>query len=133
MGRLRAALDWLAIPFVAATALFVVKKRSVGVILSIAHGHFFVAAALAARASGVPLVLWVHDDWVAMTKRRSFVLKYIARDVFGFAVRSARHVYAVSEPMARWLRSEFNVDAVVQLPGGELPPDLAIRSLVEAT
>jgi glycosyltransferase involved in cell wall biosynthesis len=53
------------------------------------------------------------------------VLKYVARSIFAFAVRSASHVYAVSEPMARWLRSEFDVDSTIQMPAGELPRDVS--------
>jgi hypothetical protein len=124
IGRLRSALDWLAIPFVAVTATRAIRKKRVAVMLSIAHGRFFIAASLAARIQRIPLLLWVHDDWVALTRSNSFLLKYIARSVFGFAVRSASHVYAVSEPMARWLRSEFNVEATIQLPAGELPRDV---------
>jgi len=108
---------------VTATAIREIRKRRVAVMLSIAHGRFFIAAGLAARIEGIPLLLWVHDDWVAITRRNSIVLKYIARSVFGFAVRSASHVYAVSEPMGRWLQSEFDVDATIQLPAGELPRD----------
>lgn len=119
-GRLLAALDWCAVPFVAITALRVARKTKAKVLLSIAHGRFFVAAAIATRVSRVPLALWVHDDWVAMSKKNSFVLKYFARGIFRFAVRSASHVYAISESMAQWLRSEFQVESTVQMPAGEL-------------
>jgi glycosyltransferase involved in cell wall biosynthesis len=59
-----------------------------------------------------------------MTRRNSFILRYFALSIFRFAVRSAGQVYAISGPMASWLRSEFQVDATVQMPAGEVPRDV---------
>jgi glycosyltransferase involved in cell wall biosynthesis len=118
LGRFLLLLNWLALPLVALQALSLVKRRRIRVILSVAHGQFFLAAAVLARFTGVPLVLWVHDDWVAMTERRllpRFCLSYL----FSRALKSASHIYAVSERMADWLRSEYNVEAEIQLPCSE--------------
>jgi glycosyltransferase involved in cell wall biosynthesis len=117
-GRLRLLLDWLALPFAVLLAMYLIKRRGLRVILSVAHGRFFVAAAVVARLSGVPLVLWVHDDWVTIW-HRSWLGRYFSSWVFSFAVQSARHVYAVSTPMADRLRAAYRVEAEVQLPCSE--------------
>jgi len=62
-------------------------------------------------------VLWVHDDWVSLTRHNSFVLKYFCEPIFRFAVRSAGHIYAIGTVMADWLRSAYGVEAEVQMPG----------------
>jgi hypothetical protein len=117
-GRFLFLLNWLALPWVALLAFYLVKRRHLRVILSVAHGQFFLAAAVLARVSGVPLVLWVHDDWVAMTERR-LLPRYCLSHLFSFALKAASHVYAVSEHMAGWLRSEYGVEAEIQLPCSE--------------
>lgn len=129
IGRLRNFLDWIFLPFALLVSLYLIKKRGVRVILSVAHGHFFVAAACAARLSGRPLVLWVHDDWVWHPRHSRFTRRF-ASWTFSFAVHRARHVYAVSQPMAEWLKSAYGVAAEIQLPCAEeitaasdIPPD----------
>jgi glycosyltransferase involved in cell wall biosynthesis len=119
IGRLCALLDWLAIPLVAMVTLREARKTKAKIILSVAHGQFFFAAALVSRLTGIRFVLWVHDDWVVQTIQSSFVLKYFASDLFRFALRSASHVYAISEPMADRLRSKYGVDSEIQLPASE--------------
>jgi glycosyltransferase involved in cell wall biosynthesis len=118
LGRLRGLLDWLALPFAALVAIYLLKTRGARVILSVAHGQFFLAAACVARLCGVPLVLWVHDDWVWHPRHSRFT-RPVASRTFSFAVHTARHVYAVSKPMADWLQSTYGVEAEVQLPCAE--------------
>jgi hypothetical protein len=118
IGRLRDLLDWLALPFAILISLYLIKKRGARVILSVAHGRFFVAAACAARLCRLPLVLWVHDDWVWHPRHSRFTRLFASR-VFSFAVHTARHVYAISGPMADWLQSAYGVQAEVQLPCAE--------------
>jgi glycosyltransferase involved in cell wall biosynthesis len=129
IGRLRDFLDWLALPCALLLALYLIKKRGVRLILTVAHGRFFVAAACAARLSRLPLVLWVHDDWVWHPRHFRFTRPFASR-VFAFALRTARHVYAVSQPMADWLKSAYGVEAELQLPcAEEIPPgEIASRS-----
>jgi glycosyltransferase involved in cell wall biosynthesis len=93
------------------------------VILTVAHGHFFIAAYLAAKFTSVPYILVVHDDWVSFTKYDSLFLRFVASAVFKPIARSAAHVYAVSAEMAELLATRDGVKAEVQLPATELPPD----------
>jgi hypothetical protein len=118
LGRLLSLLNWLALPLAGLLAFFLIKRKRARVILSVAHGRFFLAAAVLARITGVPLVLWVHDDWIAMIERRVFPRSCLS-PMFSFAVKSASHVYAVSEHMADWLRTEYGVEAEIQLPCSE--------------
>ena len=118
-GRVLVFLNWLALPLLVLIGIYLVKRKQVRVILSIAHDYFFIAAAVLSRLSELPLVLWVHDDWIAHTRQNSYILKYFAAPIFSYAVRSARHVYAISAPMAGWLRSEYGIEAEVQMPCSE--------------
>jgi len=119
IGRAKGLVNWLLIPPIALRAALQLRRRRASAILSVAHGTYFIAAALASALTSTPLILIVHDDWVADLQRSSYFLKYIARRLFAAVLRRASHVFAVSPPMQRLLRSEYGVDAELQMPCGE--------------
>lgn len=116
LGMLKVALDWCRIPWLALRLVRMIRRESKQVILTIADGHFFLAAALAGRVAGIPYVLIVHDDWVAVVRRSYHVLKYVARPLFRAVLRGASHVYTVSPAMRQAFRKEYGVDSELQLP-----------------
>lgn len=123
IGRLKAALDWCLIPALALLTIWLTWRRRVNAIVTVAHGHFFMAAALAARMTGTPYVLVVHDDWVFTQAQGSHVLRYIAGPVFRLVARGASHIYSVSWHMQEWLRSAYGVSSEVQLPACDPHPE----------
>ena len=88
-------------------------------IVTVAHDHFFIAASLASALTRRPLVLIVHDDWVAGVRRTSYLLKYFSAPLFKLISRRASHVYAVSPQMQSMLKQKFGVEAELQLPATE--------------
>jgi hypothetical protein len=118
-GRVKGLVNWLLIPLIALRAALQLRQCPVSAILSVAHGTYFIAAALASTLTATPLVLIVHDDWVADLQRTSYLFKYIARLLFGSVLRRASHVFAVSPPMQRLLSAEYGVDAELQMPCAE--------------
>lgn len=118
-GRLKTLLNWFGIPFLAVVGLWVVKSKRIGAIVSIAHGHFFVAAALVSRFTKTPLVLMVHDDWVAGVLESSLILKYFCEPVFRFVAKQASHSYAVTPYMSEMLARKYGMVAEVQMPAIE--------------
>jgi glycosyltransferase involved in cell wall biosynthesis len=119
IGRLKSAISWLLLPVLALTIIWQIKIRHINLSISIAHGHFFIAAALASLMTSTRLILIVHDDWVADTSRNAYLLKYFAARLFGFAARRADYVYAVSETMQELLSTTYAVKAELQLPATE--------------
>jgi glycosyltransferase involved in cell wall biosynthesis len=119
IGRAKGLVNWLLIPLIALRAALQLRRRRASAILSVAHGTYFIAAALASALTSVPLILIVHDDWVADLQRNSYFFKYIARRLFQSVLHRASHVFAVSPPMQRLLRSEYGVDAELQMPCAE--------------
>lgn len=117
LGRIRSFLDWVTLPLLVLVAISIVKAQKRKAIFSVAHGQFFLGAALVARLTGIPLVLWVHDDWVAQTRQNSYVLVYFSSTLFRLAVRSATHIYCISDAMAEWLQAEYGVVSEIQMPG----------------
>jgi glycosyltransferase involved in cell wall biosynthesis len=107
------SLNRLLIPVLALALLRVIRKWKPTVILSIAHGYYFLAATLAARWAGVPLILIVHDDWVPMN-RHVRIFRRFARPLFGWALRHAAHVYAVCGAMQAHLKEEYGIDSELQ-------------------
>jgi glycosyltransferase involved in cell wall biosynthesis len=122
-GRVKSLLDWLAIPLLVLYGFWIIKSNRLSVIVTIAHGHFFVAAGLLSRITGTPLVLIVHDDWVAAEQRASFVLKHFSDAIFQFVARQAAHVYAVTPYMGEMLATSYGVVSEVQMPAIETEID----------
>lgn len=123
LGRIKTLIDWLAIPLLALCGVWIVKNNRTKAIVTIAHGHFFVAAALISWATGVPLVLMVHDDWVSGVLRDSLVLKYFCVPLFRYVARRAAHVYAVTPYMGEMLATKYGVPSEVQMPAIETGTD----------
>jgi glycosyltransferase involved in cell wall biosynthesis len=119
LGRAKTLLDWILIPALILMALWTVYRTHTKVIVTIADGHFFIAAAVVSLISRIPLILILHDDWVASTESRSYFLCYVARPLFKVVVHRARHIYAVSSPMQEMLQHDFGVESELQMPAGE--------------
>jgi glycosyltransferase involved in cell wall biosynthesis len=120
IGRLKFLLDWLLIPFLTVIAAWIIKRNKLDVLTTVADGHFFIAASCASLLTGTPLVLLVHDDWVAAQRRDSYLMQSLCASFFKFAVRTASHIYAVSPGMQRMLKEEFAVDSDLQLPSTDI-------------
>ena len=99
--------------------IWVAKRNRVRVIVTIAHGHFFVAAALVSWVCRLPLVLIVHDDWVAAELQTSLVLKYFCESLFRAVAKRAAHIYAVTPYMGEMLSEKYGVSSEVQMPAIE--------------
>jgi glycosyltransferase involved in cell wall biosynthesis len=129
LGRIKSLIDWLMMPLLTVYGLWVVKNHRTKVIVTIAHGHFFVAAALIGWVAGVPVVLMVHDDWVSGVVRGSLVLKYFCVPIFQFVTRRAAHVYAVTPYMGEMLATKYGVASEVQMPAIEPGIDAAASTV----
>jgi glycosyltransferase involved in cell wall biosynthesis len=121
LGRIKTLIDWLLIPVLVIYGLTVVHSSRSRVIVTIAHGHFFVAAALSALFAGKPFILIIHDDWVAELMRSALVLKYLCLPVFQLVATRAAHVYVVSPYMQEMMLAKYGVKSEVQMPAIEPP------------
>ncbi len=121
MGRIAMLLDRMLIPLMALVILRIIRRDKVDVVLTVAHGYYFIAATLAARIVGVPIILIVHDDWVEMNKV-VYVFRRFSTPIFQWVLSSASVVYVVSEPMRQHLLEKFGVSSKVQYPGTFLNP-----------
>jgi len=116
LGRIKEAIDWLMVPLLALFCAWVIRQRRIRLMISVAHGRFFIAAAIASWLTSVPLILAVHDDWVHMHQRRAHFLKPCFRPLFRFAVRRAAHIYSVSVGMQEFVRNTCGRESELQLP-----------------
>jgi glycosyltransferase involved in cell wall biosynthesis len=114
LGRVRAALNWLRIPFIALVARRTIRQRQIAAILTVLHGQFCFAAALAARLCGVPYVVVVHDDYTSG-------MRVIGRSLTRAVMRNAAHIYSVSPGMQDTIRSQFGVESELHWPATERP------------
>lgn len=142
-GRLKSLIDWLLIPVLSLVSIWLMIRTRSRVILSVAHGHFFIAASVASVLTRKPLVLIVHDDWVSGVRTSSYVLRYFSAPLFKVISRRADHVYAVSAPMQTTLRERFGVESELQMPATEAwelgqheesvdSPEQAVRRIIYA-
>lgn len=119
LGRMKSLVDWLLIPILSLYAIWVIKRYGSKVIITIAHGHFFVAAMLTAWLTRVPVVLMVHDDWASYAKTSTWVLRYFSDALFRLAARRASHVYAVTPEMKEMIEQKCGVLSEVQMPAAD--------------
>ena len=112
LGRIRAALNWLRVPLVAVAVRRIIQRQRVSAVLTVLHGHFYFAAAIAARLSGIPYVVIVHDEYASGTN-------IIARQLTAAVMRNAAHIYAVSPEMQATIRVQFGVQSELQRPATE--------------
>jgi glycosyltransferase involved in cell wall biosynthesis len=114
LGRLRVLLNWLRIPQIAITATRTIRRRRIEAVVTLLHGRFYLAAAVAARLSRIPYVLIVHDDYA---KAMSFITRWLTAAV----MRNAAYLYSVSPGMQDALRVQFGVESELQRPATERP------------
>jgi glycosyltransferase involved in cell wall biosynthesis len=113
-GRIKNLINWLMVPVLALVTLQQIKKRKVDVVMTIVHGHFFLAGAFAAWLTHIPYILVVHDDTITQRERQSLFLKYTLRPAVRRVFRGAAHIYAISPEMQQLIKSEFGVDSELQ-------------------
>jgi glycosyltransferase involved in cell wall biosynthesis len=96
-------------------------------LVTVAHGYMFLAAVAAGRLCRLPVILIVHDDWVALNRDiRIFCL--VTRPLFAWSLRHATHVCAISPAMASELQRHYGVAAEVQWPATSENPMSAASS-----
>lgn len=114
--RLFPILDRMTTPFLSVVVAVVTLLWRPTAIISVAHGYYFLAAAVASSVTNTKLVLIVHDDWLALTWMYVYLFRRIARRLFKYALRRATTVLAVSHSMAQHLKEHYGVDSVVLFP-----------------
>jgi glycosyltransferase involved in cell wall biosynthesis len=129
LGRIKNAIDWLMIPVLALVTAYLIRKRRIDVMMTIVHGDFFIAAAIAGWITRTPYIAVAHDDRVTPIQRRSPLLKYVLRPLVRGVLRGAAHIYAISPEMQSRLKSEYGVDSELQRPATEAdcPDDTAAK------
>jgi glycosyltransferase involved in cell wall biosynthesis len=119
LGRIKSAIEGLMIPVLGLVTAYLIRKRRIDVMMTIVHGNFFIAAAIAGWITRTPYIAVMHDDTVTPAERQSWVLKYVLRSSVRWALLRAGHIYAISPEMQQLLESEYGVDSELQRPGTE--------------
>ncbi|MGB9625336.1 MAG: hypothetical protein ACPMAQ_10790 [Phycisphaerae bacterium] len=121
LWRLKEYGDWtIHSPRMAREAACLARAAGIEAVLGIGPGISVWTSYLIARALGVPLHLWIHDDPAAYARFRggSGMLVSRVRQCFRLAYRGAAVRYTISEPMREYYRKLTGCDAIV------LPPSL---------
>jgi glycosyltransferase involved in cell wall biosynthesis len=119
LGRIKNAIDWLMIPVLGLVTAYLIRKRRIDVMMTIVHGNFFIAAAIAGWITRTPYIAVMHDDTITPAERQSWLLKYVLRSSVRWVLLRAGHIYAISPEMQQLLKSEYGVDSELQWPGTE--------------
>jgi glycosyltransferase involved in cell wall biosynthesis len=115
-GRLKHVVNWIILAVACCTALASILWRKIDAVITVLHGRFSFAGALAAYLTRTPYVVVVHDDFISSANTLSNFSKNILRPLAKRVLHRAAHVYAVSPEMTRFLANEFGVDSELQLP-----------------
>jgi glycosyltransferase involved in cell wall biosynthesis len=108
------------IPLLVLETIRLIRKRHADVMMTIAHGNFFIATALAGWVTRTPYVVVMHDDTVTRTVRRPPIPHCFFQPLVRQALGRAAHVYAISSGMQKLLKSAYGVDSELQLPATEI-------------
>jgi len=108
-------LDRALLPLHALAVALRIKRWNVQVVVTVAHGYLFLAAVLSCLLTQCPLIVIVHDDWIAMD-RHIHIFKYFLRPLFRWTLHRATSVLSVSDAMAEYLWRSFAVQSAVQWP-----------------
>jgi hypothetical protein len=119
LARLMALLNLAAVPLIALSAARLIRGRPVSVIVSVASGTYFLAAAIVSSRMKIPWILIVHDDWVPIVSSFLPLPRSFFSYLMGFALRRASHIFAVSVGMQEMLKSRYGVDSELQMPAAE--------------
>src|SRR5262249_28422403 len=117
------------IPILCLVAFWIVLWQRIQVILSVAHGHFFLAATLVSSLTGRPLILAVHDDWIGMGSRGFVLWKPLDRAIFRWALHHSAYIYAIRPYMQEWLQDEYGIVAELQAPAVHSPETISSAPL----
>ena len=118
-GRIRNLWNFLLLLLLPVFSVWIIKRMSTQVIVTIAHGYFFLIAAFVSRVTSLPLVLMVHDDWVSGLHNRRALLSHFSSKLFSAVLRQASQVYSVSPYMQEYLKLEYDIDSDLQMPAIE--------------
>lgn len=122
IGRLKELFDWLFFPALVLMGIWVIKRKRIQVMVTIAHGDFVLATAVASVATGIPFVMIVHDDWIENVRRGPSFLRFCRpKHLFGIVARKAAYTYSISPLMQEKLRVECRVKSELQMPAIECP------------
>ena len=115
-GRLKHVVNWIILAVACCTALASILWRKVDAVITVLHGRFYFAGALAAYLTRTPYVVVVHDDFISSANTLSNFSANILRPLAKRVLHRAAHIYAVSPEMTKFLANEFGVDSELQLP-----------------
>jgi glycosyltransferase involved in cell wall biosynthesis len=116
IGRIKEVIDLLLLPVLVLAAVWRIKRERVDVIMTIAHGDFLLAVALASALTATPFIMLAHDDWVEIVRRSASILKYCQPErLFRRIARQASRIYAVSPYMQQMLGSQYEIEAELQM------------------
>jgi glycosyltransferase involved in cell wall biosynthesis len=121
IGRLKQCLDWASVPILALIGIYVTLWKRIDVVVTVAHGRFFVAAVLAARITKRGVILFVHDEWVD-DRPRNPVSRWIRAQLFAFVVHASDIVYSISPYMQERLKVLYRADSKLLMPGSDSAP-----------
>lgn len=124
LGRLKLLMEVLLSPVFFVWTLAKIKKYDGAALVTVTHGYACVWSAVISKFTNLPLITLVHDDWVEMSWKGSFIPhKGIYNKLLYFVLKTSKLVFSVSESMASRIKTIFNINTILQLPATELNQD----------
>jgi hypothetical protein len=128
--RLARYANIAATPMIARAGQRLAAEYHVAVILTspLAGGEFFMAAHRLSKQTGIPLVVYLMDDWTAGAPRHSRVHGWLARSRMGAILTSAVQVWTISDAMAADIAARFGLQSQVLAPVADIRTHQAARA-----
>jgi hypothetical protein len=128
--RLARYANIAAIPLLTRAAQRIAAECQATVVLAspLGGGEFFIAAHHLSRQTGIPLVVYLMDDWTTGAPRHSRIHGWLARSRMPAILSSAVRVWTISDAMAADISARFGIQSEVLPPVADVRAHQAARS-----
>lgn len=126
IGRILKIINIIFIPFITIMALRIVRRNQIDVIFSVPYsGEFFVSAYLVNKITGIPLYVYVLDDWGESTRLYGIGHRMLSRTItLKRILKAASKVWVISKYMQERYERIYNIRCTAMPPAVNLQTSL---------
>jgi glycosyltransferase involved in cell wall biosynthesis len=121
VNSLAKLINWFTLPLIVGHGLKLVREEKIEAVFTVSWDIFFAVAYFIHRLTGIPLYIYVMDDhWGGKRGSLAWLKTWFYQLIMPRALRSAKVVWVISEPMRDYFSRTYGVKSEVLLPSVDL-------------